>query len=171
MEREVRIILCFFLLASFNLFLKIFIVIFIFTFNFFKNPLFQFLHFKFPFFPYIFSFLFPFVCPCVRVFSEDKSPSIPEWLRTERREAFEGHLNAYEVSLLCREAEDSVYPYLYEAGGGGNHTMDDDINQNTQQYLQVKISIKNILFLYLFIYLLTYIFFHCIHLNIFLSIY
>ena len=81
------------------------------------------------------------MCPCVRVFKETESPSIPKWLQTERREAFEGHLNAYEVSLLCREAEDSVYPYLYEPGGGGNHTMDDDINQNTAQYLQVKCTL------------------------------
>ena len=30
------------------------------------------------------------MCPCVRVFKETESPSIPKWLQTERREAFEG---------------------------------------------------------------------------------
>ena len=65
------------------------------------------------------------------------SQPIPKWLQTERREAFEGHLNAYEVSLLCREAEESAFPFLYEASGGDNQTIDDDVNQNTAQYLQV----------------------------------
>ena len=79
-------------------------------------------------------FVHAFVCPSS---IESKSTMIPNWLQIERREAFQGHLNAYEVSLLCREAEDSLYPYLYEPEGGGNHTIDDDINQNTAQYLQV----------------------------------
>ena len=72
---------------------------------------------------------------------ETSLPAVPKWLQRERKDAFEGHLNAYEVSLLCREAEEtqgSSFPFLYETQGGGNHTIDDEVNQNTAQYLQVR---------------------------------
>ena len=62
----------------------------------------------------------------------------PRWLQRERMEAFEGHSNAFEVSLLCKEAEEIKCPALNGGGGdeGGEIDVDDDV-QTQEQYLQV----------------------------------
>ena len=66
----------------------------------------------------------------------------PRWLQRERMDAFEGHSNALEVSLLCKEAEEIVCPQLHRGDGQGQVEGDgdgdvDDGAQTQEQYLQV----------------------------------
>ena len=78
----------------------------------------------------------------------------PRWLQRERMDAFEGHSNALEVSLVCKEAEEIMSPQYHGEGGGyGSRGVDrgdgqgqgqdedegdvDDGAQTQEQYLQV----------------------------------
>ena len=85
----------------------------------------------------------------------------PRWLQRERMDAFEGHSNALEVSLVCKEAEEIMCPQLHGGEGGyGSRGVDrgdgqgqgqgeveghdedegdvDDGAQTQEQYLQVR---------------------------------
>ena len=85
---------------------------------------------------------------------------VPSWLQREMQDALEGHVNAYEVSLLCKEAEESAlhggYDVAGRGGGGGgiggggigggggsaeygigSADEDDTERQTPDQYLQV----------------------------------
>ena len=72
----------------------------------------------------------------------------PRWLQRERMDAFEGHSNALEVSLVCKEAEEIMCPQLHRGDGQGQgegrcHDEGDgdgdvdDGAQTQEQYLQV----------------------------------
>ena len=83
---------------------------------------------------------------------------VPSWLQREMQDALEGHVNAYEVSLLCKEAEENALHGGYDVagrggggvggvgGGGGGGSAeygigsadeDDTERQTPDQYLQV----------------------------------
>ena len=87
----------------------------------------------------------------MNAYHEIKDPGTPvrtpRWLQRERMDAFEGHSNAFEVSLVCKEADEIICPQLHgdECGNGvvrdcegeGEGDVDDGA-QTQEQYLQVQ---------------------------------